>query len=82
MRAILSAAAVAAVLFSAPVLAQNMLVQNGAANRAATSRQAPVGHRQPKAGDVPPQTTEAVDQQAERERDARLDRMLHICSGC
>jgi hypothetical protein len=55
---------------------------NNALAQAAPSREAPVGHRQPKATDVPPdQQTDAERKQ--KELDRALDKKLKsICRGC
>ena len=42
---------------------------------------APVGHRQPRAGDVPVNDKSAADQLEERQQ-AELNRRLRICRGC
>src|SRR5580700_6168546 len=43
---------------------------------------APVGHRQPQAGDVTSSTTPSTDQ-AVREENARVDRIINgVCRGC
>jgi hypothetical protein len=44
--------------------------------------QAPVGHRQPRAADIPnPPEKTAADRERER-KDRELDKRLRICSGC
>jgi len=46
-------------------------------------RQAPVGHRQPRATDVPPQQQQPADSNVGQERrDKGIDRSLQICRGC
>jgi hypothetical protein len=46
-------------------------------------RQAPVGHRQPRATDVPPPQQQPADSAAGQERrDKGIDRSLQICRGC
>src|SRR3954454_19872161 len=45
--------------------------------------QAPVGHRQPRVSDFPPETPkEASEIQRERKQDRKLDRSLNFCRGC
>lgn len=45
--------------------------------------EAPVGHRQPRAADLPAQTPkEAAEIQKERQRQRKLDRSLQLCRGC
>jgi hypothetical protein len=41
--------------------------------------QAPVGHRQPRAADVPSATSKDA---AERRQERQLDRSLQLCRGC
>jgi hypothetical protein len=46
-------------------------------------RQAPVGHRQPRATDVPSPQQQPVDSTAgQGQRDKTLDQRLQICRGC
>jgi hypothetical protein len=42
---------------------------------------APVGHRQPRAADIPPSEKTAVELLEERQQ-AELNRRLRICRGC
>ena len=42
---------------------------------------APVGHRQPRANDIPPTEKSAAEQLEERQT-AELNRKLRICRGC
>ena len=42
---------------------------------------APVGHRQPRAGDIP-QTGKSTAEQLEERQQAELTRKLRICRGC
>lgn len=45
--------------------------------------EAPVGHRQPRAADLPPPTPkEAAELRKEQERQRKLDRSLQLCRGC
>jgi len=41
---------------------------------------APVGHRQPRSNEVPPEDQASIER--ERWLDKGLDRKLHICNGC
>ena len=44
---------------------------------------APVGHRQPRASDLPPETAkEATAIRQERRQERKLDRSLNFCRGC
>jgi hypothetical protein len=47
-----------------------------------TVPQAPVGHRQPKLSDIPPESQRAATNTERSERDRELDRKLQICRGC
>ena len=45
--------------------------------------QAPIGHRQPRAADLPPETAkEASEIRHERRQERKLDRSLQLCRGC
>ncbi len=44
--------------------------------------QAPVGHRQPTAADVPKDLTRDIEAQTREKRDRELDSKLQICRGC
>ena len=46
------------------------------------SRQAPIGHRQPRAGDVPADTQLSPSEFEQRRLDQDLDKRLIICHGC
>lgn len=43
---------------------------------------APVGHRQPRASDVPANTPKISGEQTQVQRDHELDKELWICRGC
>ena len=47
-----------------------------------TVPQAPVGHRQPKLSDLPPESRQAPTNTERSERDRQLDKALQICRGC
>jgi hypothetical protein len=44
--------------------------------------QAPVGHRQPRAADIPADTPRNADDERQQQRDREIDRKLWICRGC
>ena len=44
--------------------------------------QAPVGHRQPRAADLPAATERSPEDQRQMERDREIDKKLWICRGC
>ena len=84
LRATTFATALAAPLLFAPALsAQEQLTppsDRGYA-RGAFTNNAPVGHRQPRAADIPPTEKTAVELLEERQS-AELNRRLRICRGC
>jgi len=44
---------------------------------------APIGHRQPRADQVPPENSNSAASEAEKKQDAELDRKIKsICRGC
>jgi hypothetical protein len=47
-----------------------------------TVPQAPVGHRQPRASDLPPESQRAATESERSPRDRELDKILQICRGC
>jgi hypothetical protein len=47
-----------------------------------TVPQAPVGHRQPKLSDLPPESQRAATTTERSARDRELDKKLQICRGC
>jgi hypothetical protein len=47
-----------------------------------TVPQAPVGHRQPKASDLPPESQRAANETERSALDRELDKILQICRGC
>ena len=83
----LAALALPALLMAAPAKAQTQPPLDrttGTAPRAEGSLvpQAPVGHRQPRAADLPPAAERtAADQERER-KDRELDKRLRICRNC
>jgi hypothetical protein len=44
--------------------------------------QAPIGHRQPRAADLPTQSRESPSEQRQEQRERKLDRSLQLCRGC
>ena len=56
---------------------------SGAANQPPPSREAPIGHRQPRAGEVPSEKNLANPNDPVNKEDAALDRKIKsICRGC
>src|SRR5262245_52289883 len=47
-----------------------------------TVPEAPVGHRQPKASDLPPESRDAGSTTGRSQLDRELDKALQICRGC
>jgi len=55
----------------------------GAANKPSTFREAPVGHRQPRADQVPSEKNLSDPNKSTNKEDAALDRKIKsICRGC
>jgi hypothetical protein len=55
----------------------------GAANQPSTSREAPIGHRQPRADQVPSEKNLSDPNSPANKEDAALDRKIKsICRGC
>lgn len=83
MRKTISIAVMALLLSASGVVAQSKSGTSGPANPSASDRglpQAPVGHRQPRASDVPPPQDKNYMESAE---DRALDRKIKsICRGC
>jgi len=82
----IAALLVPGLLYAAPAVSQDGRGTNrptDAANRpAAKIPEAPVGHRQPTAADVPKEQTQDAADQARAKRDRELDSKLQICRGC
>jgi hypothetical protein len=56
---------------------------SGAASQTPTTREAPVGHRQPRAGEVPSEKNLSNPNEPVNKEDAALDRKIKsICRGC
>ena len=65
---------------ASPAFAQSHDPSLGSGNIDRSAMTAPVGHRQPRAGDVP--ATNNNDNASAYARDRKLERMLKICRGC
>ncbi len=73
--------AILVALGGSAALAQNSRGPSGASN--STLPQAPVGHRQPRAGDVPDEKNLSNPNDAMSKEDAALDKKIKsICRGC
>jgi hypothetical protein len=72
------------VLIAGPAaIAQTGTGSSGGSNQARPIPQAPVGHRQPKASDVPPEKNLGNPNDPMNKEDAALDRKIKsICRGC
>jgi hypothetical protein len=82
----LSATLAMLVLISGPVaMAQTRsnMGSSGTTDQSQLSREAPIGHRQPKAGDVPSEKNLSDPNNPVNKEDAALDkRIKSICRGC
>jgi hypothetical protein len=84
VRAVSIAAALAAPLLFAPLSSaqdMGMQVYSPGLPPSAQVGAAPIGHRQPRAADVP-QSNRSAAEQAEDRQQAELTRKLRICRGC
>jgi hypothetical protein len=72
------------VLIGGPVaMAQTGNTATSGANQSQLSREAPVGHRQPRADQVPPEKNLSDPNNPVNKEDAALDRKIKsICRGC
>ena len=78
----LAAALAAPLLFALPLSAQEQLTPPSDRTYARGAfTNAPVGHRQPRAADIPQTEKSAADLLEERQQ-AELNRRLRICRGC
>jgi hypothetical protein len=73
-----------AALMGGPVaLAQTGGAPGGATNQSQMTREAPIGHRQPRADQVPPEKNLSDPNNPVNKEDAALDRKIKsICRGC
>ena len=80
----LIATAALLVLMAGPAaIAQTGTGSQGAASPSPATREAPVGHRQPRAGDVPSEKTLNDPNNPANKEDLALDRKIKsICRGC
>ena len=72
------------VLIAGPAaIAQTGTGSSGGSNQVRPIPQAPIGHRQPKASDVPPEKNLSDPNNPANKEDAALDRKIKsICRGC
>jgi hypothetical protein len=72
------------VLIAGPAaIAQTGTGSSGGSNQVRPIPQAPIGHRQPKASDVPPEKNLGDPNNPANKEDAALDRKIKsICRGC
>jgi hypothetical protein len=84
MKRLIIAMAVLVVAGEATALAQNRRNNMGSTDSSdRPTVQAPVGHRQPRAGDVPDEKNLSSPNDAMNKEDAALDRKIKsICRGC
>ena len=75
------ALAFAGLLFIAPLTAQQQVTPPSDPANARRPIDAPVGHRQPRAADIPPSNKTEAELLEERQQ-AELNRKLQICRGC
>jgi hypothetical protein len=68
-----------ATALASPALAQSHDPSLGSGNIDRSDMTAPIGHRQPRARDVPATN---VDNASAYVRDSKLDRVMRICRGC
>jgi hypothetical protein len=83
MRKLITTAAL--LIFSSAAIAQNAGTGSGTgpANPPPTAREAPIGHRQPRADQVPSEKNLSNPNDAVNREDAALDRKIKsICRGC
>jgi hypothetical protein len=85
MRKLMTMMAVLALTGGSAAMAQtgNNMASPGAGNSSAPAREAPVGHRQPRADQVPSEKNLSNPNDAVNKEDAALDRKIKsICRGC
>jgi hypothetical protein len=70
-------------LIGSPAMAQTGNAGSSGASNPAPSREAPVGHRQPRAGDVPSEKNLSDPNDPLSKENAALDKKIKsICRGC
>jgi hypothetical protein len=80
---LIAAAALVALAGGPAAIAQTGSGSSGAASQQPSTREAPVGHRQPRVGDVPSEKNLANPNDPVNKEDAALDRKIKsICRGC
>jgi hypothetical protein len=77
----LAATLVSPLLLGPGLFAQDQLTPPSETNYGRAPIPAPVGHRQPRAADIPPTARTPAELQEERQQ-AELNRRLRICRGC
>jgi hypothetical protein len=85
MRKLIMSMALLALIGAPAAIAQtgNKTGTSGAANQPQPTREAPIGHRQPRAGDVPSEKNLSNPNDPVNREDAALDRKIKsICRGC
>ena len=85
MRKLTISTALLIVVGSPAAMAQtgNNMGLSGAANQSQPTREAPIGHRQPRADQVPSEKNLSDPNNATNKEDAALDRKIKsICRGC
>ena len=85
MRKLIMSTAVLALIGAPAAMAQtgSKTGTSGAANQPQPTREAPIGHRQPRAGDVPSEKNLSNPNDPVNREDAALDRKIKsICRGC
>ena len=81
--ALLLAAAVSALLCAAHAIAQDRRPPETTGSAIPSDEpQAPVGHRQPRASDIPANTPRTAEEERQAQRDRELDKKLWFCRGC
>ena len=80
---LIAATALLVVMAGPAAIAQTGTGSSSAANPSPATREAPVGHRQPRAGDVPAEKNLSDPNNPANKEDLALDRKIKsICRGC
>ena len=83
MRNLIMTTAALALIGGSAAMAQPGAGSSGGANSSATSREAPIGHRQPRVGDVPSEKNLNDPNDPLSKENALLDKKIKsICRGC